>query len=58
MILSSTVLNPKAVAAIAWSIVYHYTPLQTFQLALIMILRDYLLVGVLMATILWYVLNY
>lgn len=42
-----------AVAAIAWSVVYSYGPLQAIQLALLMILRDYLLVGVVIATFLW-----
>lgn len=44
-------------SAIAWSVVYSFTPLQTVQLALLMILRDYLLVGVVVATVLWYVCN-
>lgn len=43
------------VSAIAWSVVYAYGPLQAIQLALLMILRDYLLVGIVVATILWYV---
>ncbi|OCH88399.1 UNC-50-like protein [Obba rivulosa] len=41
------------VAAVAWSVVYSYTPLQAIQLALVMIIRDYLLVGIVVATILW-----
>lgn len=47
-------LNLYAVAAIAWSVVYSYGPLQAIQLALLMILRDYLLVGIVIATLLWY----
>jgi len=45
------------VSAIAWSISYSYTPLQAIQLALLMIFRDYLLVGVVIATILWFFAN-
>lgn len=45
----------RAVAAVAWSIVYSYSPLQAVRLAFVMILRDYLLVGVLSATLLWFV---
>ncbi|KAF8550340.1 UNC-50-like protein [Imleria badia] len=40
------------VAAVGWSVVYSYTPLHAVKLAFIMILRDYLLVGVLTATLL------
>ncbi|TCD68368.1 hypothetical protein EIP91_010877 [Steccherinum ochraceum] len=41
------------VSAIAWSVVYSYSVWQALQLALLMIFRDYLLVGVVVATILW-----
>jgi len=41
------------VAAIAWSVVYSYTALQTAKLALFMIFRDFLLSGVIIATCLW-----
>jgi len=41
------------VAAIAWSFVYSYTPLEAVRLAFFMIFRDYLLVGVAVATIVW-----
>lgn len=44
-----------SVAAVAWSIVYSYSPLQAVRLAFVMILRDYLLIGVLSATLLWFV---
>lgn len=44
-----------SVSAVAWSVVYSYGLLQTIELALLMILRDYLLVGIVIATLLWYV---
>lgn len=44
------------VSAIAWSLVYSYTPYRALQLVFLMIFRDYLLVGIVVATILWYVL--
>ncbi|KAH7882325.1 UNC-50 [Phlebopus sp. FC_14] len=40
------------VAAMAWSTVYSYTFLEAIKLAFIMILRDFLLVGVICATLL------
>ncbi|KAJ3748037.1 UNC-50 [Lentinula detonsa] len=45
------------VSAILWSIAYSYPPRQALQLALIMILRDYLLTGLVVATVLWLVSN-
>ncbi|EPT05753.1 hypothetical protein FOMPIDRAFT_1111164 [Fomitopsis schrenkii] len=45
------------VSAIAWSVVYSYTPFQAIKLALLMIIRDYLFVGALMATIMWFFSN-
>lgn len=39
----------------AWSIIYRYTPFQFLELALLMVLRDFVCVGVVVATILWYV---
>ncbi|OSX63754.1 hypothetical protein POSPLADRAFT_1139493, partial [Postia placenta MAD-698-R-SB12] len=45
------------VSAIAWSVVYSYSPLQAVKLALFMILRDFLLVGAVIATILWFFSN-
>ncbi|KAI0784120.1 UNC-50-like protein [Abortiporus biennis] len=45
------------VSAIAWSVVYSYSPLQAIRLALLMIFRDYLLVGIIIATILWFFSN-
>ena len=41
-------------SAIAWSVVYSYSVWEALQLALLMIFRDYLLVGIVVATILWY----
>lgn len=46
-----------AVSAIAWSVVYSYSPLQAVELALLMIFRDYLLMGVMIATLLWFFSN-
>jgi len=45
------------VSAIAWSVVYSYSPLQALQLAFLMVFRDYLLVGVVFATFLWFFSN-
>jgi len=45
------------VAAIAWSIVWYYSPWQGLRLALFMIFRDFLLVGALVATLLWFFSN-
>ena len=41
------------VAAVAWSVVYSYGILGCFKLALLMILRDFLLVGMVVATAFW-----
>ncbi|TFY59721.1 hypothetical protein EVJ58_g5603 [Rhodofomes roseus] len=46
-----------AVSAIAWSVVYSYSPFQAIELAFLMIFRDYLLVGAIMATLLWFFSN-
>ncbi|KAJ7636923.1 UNC-50 [Roridomyces roridus] len=43
------------VSAIAWSLIYSLGIIQALQLALIMILRDFLLSGVVISTILWQV---
>ncbi|KAJ7033098.1 UNC-50 [Mycena alexandri] len=43
------------VSAFAWSLVYSLSILQALQLALLMILRDFLLSGVVISTILWQV---
>ena len=43
------------VAAVAWSVVYSYSIVGCFKLALLMILRDFLLVGMVVATIFWLV---
>ncbi|KZT66657.1 UNC-50 protein [Daedalea quercina L-15889] len=42
-----------AVSAIAWSVVYSYSPIQAIQLVFLMIIRDYLFVGAIIATVLW-----
>lgn len=41
------------VAAVAWSVTYSLGPLQWLRLAAVMVLRDYLGVGVVVATLLW-----
>lgn len=46
------------VSAVAWSVVYSYTPFQAIRLALLMIIRDYLFFGALMATIMWCVIMF
>ncbi|KAG5353426.1 hypothetical protein C0989_006944 [Termitomyces sp. Mn162] len=45
------------VAAVAWAVVYSYNIFDTLKLAFLMILRDYLFSGFIMATILWLVSN-
>lgn len=40
-------------AAIAWSVMWSYGILDTLKLAFLMIFRDYLLVGAVMATFFW-----
>lgn len=45
-----------AVAGLAWSFAYSYTARQALELILFMILRDYLLTGIVVATLLWCVL--
>ncbi|KAK7685078.1 hypothetical protein QCA50_011915 [Cerrena zonata] len=45
------------VSALAWSFVYQLSPLGAIQLALLMIFRDYLLVGIVVATIVWLFAN-
>ncbi|KAF9005277.1 UNC-50 [Hymenopellis radicata] len=45
------------VSAVAWSVVYSYGVLDAIKLALFMILRDYLLTGIIIATILWFTSN-
>ncbi|KAJ7089206.1 UNC-50 [Mycena belliarum] len=42
-----------AVAAVGWALVYSLSILQTLQLILLMIFRDFLLSGVIISTILW-----
>jgi hypothetical protein len=54
-IVPSLTAGPPPVSAIAWALVYSYGPFKAIQLGVVMILRDYLLVGIVVATILWYV---
>ncbi len=42
-----------AVSAIAWAVVYSYSIFDTIKLTVLMILRDYLLSGIIIASILW-----
>lgn len=42
-----------SVAAVAWSVVYSYGLVGCFKLALLMIIRDFLLVGMVVATVFW-----
>ncbi|KAH7908640.1 UNC-50 [Hygrophoropsis aurantiaca] len=46
-----------SIAAIAWSVVYSFTPLAALRLAFTMIIRDYLFVGALSATAIWFFSN-
>jgi len=46
-----------SVAAIAWSITYQMGPLRGFELALLMVFRDFILVGIIVATLLWLLAN-
>ncbi|KIY48492.1 UNC-50 protein [Fistulina hepatica ATCC 64428] len=45
------------VSAVAWSVVYKYSLAQAARLALLMILRDYFLTGIIIASILWFSSN-
>ncbi|KAF8067747.1 UNC-50 [Lyophyllum atratum] len=45
------------VSAIAWAVVYQYSIFEAIELAFFMIVRDYLLTGAVVATILWFVSN-
>ncbi|KAH9930492.1 UNC-50-like protein [Epithele typhae] len=45
------------VSAVAWSVVYSYSIRQIIMLAFLMILRDFLLVGIFNATLLWFFSN-
>ena len=47
-------LSFSVVSAVAWSVVYSYGIWGAIELAILMIVRDYLLVGALIATTLWY----
>ena len=53
LFLSYLLLITVVVSAIAWSIVWYYSPWEAVRLALFMIFRDYLLVGVIVATTIW-----
>jgi len=46
-----------SVAAILWSVVYSFNILEVLNLAMFMIFRDFLLVGSIVATILWFFSN-
>lgn len=41
------------VAAVVWAVTYNLSPFQYLRLAAIMIIRDYLATGVVVATLLW-----
>ncbi|KAJ7098266.1 UNC-50 [Mycena epipterygia] len=41
------------VSAVAWSLVYSLSILQALQLAILMVLRDFLLSGIIISTVLW-----
>jgi len=43
------------VAAVVWAVTYNLSPFQYLRLAAIMIIRDYLATGVVVATLLWLV---
>ncbi|KAL5514463.1 hypothetical protein ACEPAG_2551 [Sanghuangporus baumii] len=45
------------VSAVAWSIVWYYSPWEAIRLAFYMIFRDFLLVGFVIATIIWFISN-
>ncbi|KAF8632047.1 hypothetical protein AX15_002069 [Amanita polypyramis BW_CC] len=46
------------VSAVAWAVVYSYSVLDTIKLAILMIMRDYLLSGIIIASILWLISNH
>lgn len=43
----------NSVVAVVWAVTYNLSPLQYLRLAAIMIIRDYLATGVVVATLLW-----
>ncbi|KIM42215.1 hypothetical protein M413DRAFT_444663 [Hebeloma cylindrosporum] len=45
------------VSAVAWGVVYSYTIGEMLEIALMMVLRDFLLSGIAVATILWFTSN-
>ncbi|KAI0041514.1 UNC-50-like protein [Auriscalpium vulgare] len=45
------------VSSIVWSVVWSYTAVSALRLAFLMIFRDFLLVGIAMATLLWFFAN-
>ncbi|KAJ8087550.1 hypothetical protein PM082_006381 [Marasmius tenuissimus] len=45
------------VAAIAWSLVYSFTFFEAFELIILMITRDFLLSGIVVATVIWFLSN-
>ncbi|KDN35502.1 hypothetical protein RSAG8_11540, partial [Rhizoctonia solani AG-8 WAC10335] len=44
------------VSAVAWGLVYYLSPFEIIKLALLMVIRDFLFSGAVVATIVWYVL--
>ena len=45
--------HTSLVSAIAWGFVYSFGLVGTIRLAILMVLRDYLLTGIIVATIIW-----
>lgn len=50
-------MNIIQVSAIAWGVVYSYGLVEMLTLAVLMILRDFLLSGIVVATLLWFTAN-
>jgi hypothetical protein len=46
------------VSATAWGLVYSLSPFEILKVALLMIVRDFILVGAVIASIVWYVLDF
>lgn len=44
-------------SAIAWGVVYSYSIVEMITLAVLMVLRDFLLSGFIIATVLWFTAN-
>jgi hypothetical protein len=43
----------RQVSAVAWGVVYSYSVLEIMNIALLMVFRDFLISGIVMATLLW-----